>query len=136
MNFIFVENGNLDRSARKQIRSYVMKGRNRKPRPRGTRKRYLRDDDTSDDDVLVKSECHALTQALETAINSIFCTVGNSFSTLTFPYRMQPYMRELFCQSNHEPHPRRSLEVLLINTSGVYQWRGPVSNTAFSPTKG
>lgn len=100
MNFAFVENGNLDRSARKRIRSHVMKGKNRKPQPLGPRERYLRDDDTSDN-VIPEPDDHTLAQALEIAITSVSGTVGDSFSTLTFPCRVQPYMRDLFCQSQH-----------------------------------
>jgi hypothetical protein len=120
MSFQFVENGKIDGAARKLIRSHVMKGKNvgkvRPPRASRIRKGegdVLRSRESYKVDVLrpafskstdgsgAPSSCRS-TDDCKTKVDSVPQSVGNSFSLLTFPCELHPYMRGLITQCKKE----------------------------------
>ena len=107
MSFQFIENGKIDRAARKLIRSHVMKGKNvGKVRAPRTRKgegevRALCSRESSTGDLLRPELCKSTVDS-ETNVVSVPRAVGNSFSLFTFPCEMQPYMRGLISQCKDE----------------------------------
>lgn len=131
MSFQFVENGKIDGAARKLIRSHVMKGKNvgkvRQPRRRKgdgeVRESYKAD-------VLIPTFCKS-TGSCETPTSyestdecvtkdiSVPQSVGNSFSLLTFPCELHPYMRGLVTQCKKESSVSVSIYFLLIPFSLV-----------------
>ena len=120
MSFQFVENGKIDGAARKLIRSHVMKGKNvgkvRPPRASRIRKGegdVLRPRESYKVDVLrpaffkSSGDCETPTSyksidECETRDISVPQSVGNSFSLLTFPCELHPYMRGLITQCKKE----------------------------------
>ncbi|RDW56707.1 hypothetical protein BP6252_14028 [Coleophoma cylindrospora] len=98
MSFQFIENSKIDTAARKRIRSHVMKGKN-------VGKMYERRTHRREEEVPSSGESHEGgtpirsffrgSQGQETNDVSVPRTIGNSFSTFTFPVQIQPYMREL-----------------------------------------
>jgi hypothetical protein len=118
MSFQFVENGKIDGAARKLIRSHVMKGKNvgkvRAPRRRKGDGEVLRSRDSYyKADVLIPTVCKSTggcetpmsyksTDDYETKDISVPQSVGNSFSLLTFPCDLHPYMRGLITQCKKE----------------------------------
>jgi hypothetical protein len=109
MSFKFIENGKIDGAARKRIRSHVMKGKNvGKVRARATRigesevgtLHYHRRSCAADPIILTRSKD---TYGDMTEILSTPRAVGNSFSLLSFPCELQPYMRDLISRCKNKP---------------------------------
>jgi hypothetical protein len=102
MSFQFIENGKIDVTARRRIRSHVMKGKNLgKVRMSSTRK--------EDGEILCSCEnCTADpliqtgTDHSETKVISVPGVVGTGYSPFTFPCLLQPYMRGLIYQCKNE----------------------------------
>ena len=117
MSFQFVENGKIDGAARKLIRSHVMKGKNvgkvRPPRRRKGDSEVLRSRESYKADVLIPTFCKS-TGSCETPTSykstdecvtkdiSVPQALGNTFSLLTFPCELHPYMRGLITQCKKE----------------------------------
>jgi len=99
MSFQFVENNNIDEAARKRIRSHVMKGKNAgKVRPRNRQKQRTNLNPGEDD--WKPTDKNDMYEAL-----SVPRTVGDIFSTLTFPCEFKPYMKELLHKCVDNQHP-------------------------------
>jgi hypothetical protein len=117
MSFQFVENGKIDEAARKLIRSHVMKGKNvgkvRAPRRRKGDGEVLHSRGSYKADVSIPTVCRSAGSCeiptsyksidhCETKDISVPQSIGNSFSLLTFPCELHPYMRGLITQCKEE----------------------------------
>ena len=105
MSFQFIENGKIDVTARRLIRSHVMKGKNLgKVRMSSMRKgdgEILCSCENCASDPLIQELCKG-TDSSETKVISLPRVVGTSYSPFTFPCLLQPYMRGLIYQCKNE----------------------------------
>ena len=124
MNFQFVENSKIDGAARKLIRSHVMKGKNvGKTRPRTTCKGHGEVPFPYDNYATTSSLeiPHQSTESSEDKIISVPQTIGNSFSLITFPCQIQPYMRDRIYQCKDKA-PLFTLVHLLLTLSSLVHY--------------
>ncbi|RVD87093.1 uncharacterized protein DFL_005338 [Arthrobotrys flagrans] len=100
MEFQFIDNTNIDASARKQIRSSVMRGRNTgKTRPRKEPIRH------SKPRVLIPGVANINRKGLdgnsaspEDTVGRMLKTVGNEFSVLRYPKPLEPHVQRVVRQ--------------------------------------
>ncbi|KAF3904478.1 hypothetical protein AA313_de0202647 [Arthrobotrys entomopaga] len=105
MQFQFIDAANIDASARKQIRSSVMRGRNtgkkrrRETPARPNKQRVLIPDLSRTRGLNGNTSDSESSEDANNPLAQLVRSVGNDFGSISFPLQLEPYMQKTILQS-------------------------------------